>query len=158
MLTDEHKAKKLKFSNWVRTNFLQDMMKILFSDEKLFDIDRIYNSQNDRIWTVNHAEANIKGDIRQIRKFPQKIMVWLGACSKGLLALVIFENGIVDHNRYINEVLPVALKYWNSILGMIGSFSKMVPSHTSMKKLRNGAPAIFLRSLIRIIGLQTVLI
>ena len=43
-------------------------------------------------------------------KFPKKIMVWLGAYSKGLSPLVIFDNGIVDHNRYINEVLPVALK------------------------------------------------
>ena len=38
-------------------------------------------------------------------------------CSKGLSPLVIFENGTVDHNRYINEVLPVALKYGNSIFG-----------------------------------------
>ena len=56
-------------------------MKILFSDEELFDIDGIYNSQNDRIWTVNRAEVDIKGDIKQISKFPQKVMVWLGACS-----------------------------------------------------------------------------
>ena len=46
-------------------------MKILFSDEKLFDIDGIYNSQNNRIC----AETDIKGDIRQIGKFQQKIMV-----------------------------------------------------------------------------------
>ena len=44
-------------------------------------------------------------------------MVWLGACSKGLSPLVIFEHGMVDYNRYINEVLPAALKYGNSIFG-----------------------------------------
>ena len=45
MLTDEHKAKRLKFTNWLRTNIgKEDTMKILFSDEKLFDIDGIYNS------------------------------------------------------------------------------------------------------------------
>ena len=38
-------------------------MKILFSDEKLFDIDEIYNSQNDRIWAVNRAKPDIKGGI-----------------------------------------------------------------------------------------------
>ena len=49
LLTDEHKEKK-KFSNWVRTRFRkEDTIKILFSDEKLFDIDGIYNSQNDRM-------------------------------------------------------------------------------------------------------------
>ena len=44
-------------------------------------------------------------------------MLWLGACSKELSPLVIFENGTVDHNRYINEVFPVALKYGNRIFG-----------------------------------------
>ena len=41
-------------------------------------------------------------------------MVWLGACSKGLSPLMIFQNGTVNRNRYINEVLPAALKYGNS--------------------------------------------
>ena len=83
----------------------------------MFDIDGIYKSQNDRTWPVDRAEADIKGGIRQIRKYPQRVMVWLGVCSKKLSPLVIFENGTVDHNCYINEVLPVALKYGNSIFG-----------------------------------------
>ena len=114
MLTDEHGAKRLKFANWVRTNFREeDTMKILLSDKKMFDIDGIYNSQNDRIWVVNRAEV----DIRQIHKFLQKLTVWLGTCSKRLSSLVIFENGTVDHNHYINKVLQVALNYGNNIFG-----------------------------------------
>ena len=50
-------------------------MKILLSNEKMFDIDRIYNSQDDRIWVVNRSTADTKGGIRQKRKFPQKVMV-----------------------------------------------------------------------------------
>ena len=49
------------------------------------------------------------------RKFPRKIMVWLGVCSKCVSSLVIFENGTADYDRYIKEVLPVALKYGNGI-------------------------------------------
>ena len=65
MLTDEHKVKRLKFANWLRTNFRkEDTMKILFSDEKLFNIDGIYNSQNDRIC----GEADIKDSIVNFRK------------------------------------------------------------------------------------------
>jgi hypothetical protein len=46
MLTDEHKEKRIQFANWVRKNFgKEDTMKILFSDEKTFDIDGVYNSQ-----------------------------------------------------------------------------------------------------------------
>ncbi|CAF3393832.1 unnamed protein product, partial [Rotaria sp. Silwood2] len=92
-------------------------IRILFSDEKLFDIDGIYNSQNDRVWAANHAEADKNGGIKQKRKFPQKVMIWLEACSKGVTPLVILDEGTVDHARYIKEVLPVALKYGNKILG-----------------------------------------
>ncbi|CAF4445225.1 unnamed protein product [Adineta steineri] len=49
----------------------------------MLDIDGVYNSQNDRIWAVDRSEADTKGGTRQKRKFPQKIMVWLGVCSKG---------------------------------------------------------------------------
>ena len=45
LLTDEHKEKRKKFSNWVRTLFRKEnTMNILFLDERLFDIDGIYNS------------------------------------------------------------------------------------------------------------------
>jgi transposase len=135
MLTDEQKEKRIQFANWVRKNFRkEDTMKILFSDEKMFDIDGVYNSQNDRIWAVNRSEADIKGGTRQKRKFPQKVMVWLGICSKGVSPLVIFENGTVDHDRYIKEVLPVALKFGNDMFGNDWTFQQDgAKSHTHAK-------------------------
>lgn len=118
LLTDTHKAKRKKFANWVRTRFRkEDTMRILFSDEKWFDIDGIYNSQNDRVWAAARAEAGEKRGRKQRRKFPQKRMVWLGACPKDVTPLVIFENGTMDHARYIKEVLPVAVKYGNNVFG-----------------------------------------
>ena len=33
-------------------------MKIIFSDEKMFDLDGIYTSLNDHIWAVNREKAN----------------------------------------------------------------------------------------------------
>ena len=54
LVIGEHKEKRKKFSNWVRTRFRkEDTMKILFSDEKLFDIDEIYNCQTDGISGVD---------------------------------------------------------------------------------------------------------
>ncbi len=45
LMTDAQKAKRKKFANWIRTNFQkEDTLKMLFSDEKLFDIDGIYNA------------------------------------------------------------------------------------------------------------------
>ena len=49
--------------------------------------------------------------------FPQKVIVWLGVCCKGVSPLVIFESDTLDHDRYIKEVLPVALKYGNAVFG-----------------------------------------
>ena len=99
LLTNEHKEKRVKFANWIRTKFRKEnTMKILFSDEKMFDIDGIYNSQNDRIWTVNRSAADIKGGIRQKRKFPQNVMIWLGVSSKSVSSLAICEDGTMNHD------------------------------------------------------------
>ena len=84
-------------------------MRIRFSNEKMFDLDCIYNSENDRIWAVNREEANRRGGKKQQRKVPQKAMVWLVVWSEGIAPLVLFEKGTVDHHRYIKEVLSVAL-------------------------------------------------
>ena len=77
LLTNEHKEKRMKFANWIRTNFRKEnTMNILFLDENMFDIDGIYNSHNDRIWAVNRAAADAKGGIRRKRKFPQKVLAF----------------------------------------------------------------------------------
>ena len=117
-ISEDQKAKRLKFANWIRTNFRkEDTLRFLFSDEKMFDIDGVYNSQNERIWAPSRADADAKGGIKQIQKFPKNVMVWLGACSKGVSPLVIFEEGTVDHERYIQEVLPVVPKSGNDMFG-----------------------------------------
>ena len=47
---DEHKAQRKKVANWARKKFQKvDTIRILFSDEKMFDLDGIYSSKNDRI-------------------------------------------------------------------------------------------------------------
>ena len=92
-------------------------MKILFSNEKHFDIDRVYNLQNDRVRTLSCSEADERNGIVEKTKFPQKVMVWLGACSKGIFPLVILLESTFDHARYIKKVLLVALKYGNKVFG-----------------------------------------
>ncbi|CAF3257917.1 unnamed protein product [Rotaria socialis] len=73
LLSDDQKIKRKKFANWIRTNFRkEETMRILFSDEKFFDIDGVYNSQNDRVWAIGRADADKNGGIKQKRKFPQK--------------------------------------------------------------------------------------
>ena len=117
-LTDFEKSKRVKSANCLRHNFRkEDTLTILFSDEKMFDLDGMYNAQNDRIWAVNREEVDKRGGVQQTRKFSQKVMVWLGTCSKGLTPLIILDEGTMDHRRYIDEILPVALKYGNKGFG-----------------------------------------
>ena len=40
-------------------------MKIYFSDEKYFDVDNVYNPQNDRAWAVNRADTDEKDGVKQ---------------------------------------------------------------------------------------------
>ena len=52
-----------------RTTFRKEnTMNILFSDEKLFDVDGVYNSHNDRIWEVNRAAKVVLGENVNLRK------------------------------------------------------------------------------------------
>ncbi|CAF2053503.1 unnamed protein product [Rotaria magnacalcarata] len=65
--SEAQKAKRLKFANWIRTNFRkEDTLRFLFSDEKMFDIDGVYNSKNERIWAPSRVDADVKGGIRQV--------------------------------------------------------------------------------------------
>ena len=41
-ISEDQKAKRLKFADWIRTNFHKEAtLKFLFSDEKMFDIDGV---------------------------------------------------------------------------------------------------------------------
>ena len=56
------------------------------------------------------------GDIKEVQKFRKTVMVWFGTSFKGVFShLVIFEEGTVDHERYIQEMLLVALKFGNGM-------------------------------------------
>ena len=74
-------------------------MRILFSDERMFDLDGIYNSENNRIWAVNREEVNRRGEKYQQGKFAEKMMVWLAVCSESVAPLVLFEKGTLGHHH-----------------------------------------------------------
>ncbi|CAM4837760.1 unnamed protein product [Rotaria magnacalcarata] len=116
-LTDLQKKKRVKFANWVFNHYTKNDTEIwLFSDEKYFDLDGIYNVQNDRVWAISRTEADRQGAIHQKPKFPTKVMVRLGVCAQGLTEPVIIEHGTVNAERYINEVLHIALRSRNRML------------------------------------------
>ena len=95
----------------------EDTRKWVFTDEKYFDFDGIYNLQNDRVWAPSREEADRKGGFHQRTKHGGKVMVWLGTYAKSLAIPVIFESETMNAEVYINEVLPIALECDDKILG-----------------------------------------
>ena len=90
----------------------------------MFDLDGIYNSENDRIWAVNREEVNRRGGKKQRGKFVEKVVVRLAVCSEGAAPLVLFEKDTLDHHRYIKRVPPIALRYGNSKFGNNWTFQQ----------------------------------
>jgi transposase len=147
LLTDAQKTKRIQFANWVRNNFQkEDTLRILFSDEKIFDVNGLCNAQNERIWAINREEADMKGGAKKKQKFPQKVMVWLGVCSKGITPLVILDKGTVNHKVYLEKILPVALKYGNQVFGNNWTFQQDGATahihHLSQKWCIDNFPAV----------------
>ena len=129
-LTDLQKKKRVQLANWILNYYTKDNIeRWLLSDEKVFDLDGVYNSQNDRVWAVSREEDDEKGGLHEKTKFPEKVMVWLGVCGEDLTSPVILEDGTMDAERYIEEILRVALNYGDKMLGNIGHISRMVLDH-----------------------------
>ncbi|CAF1151578.1 unnamed protein product [Rotaria sordida] len=118
-LQDYHKQRRISFTYWVRKSLRKkDHRKILFTDEKYFGLNGIFNRQNDRVYAPSRQEADEHGGIRPISKFPKRIMVLLGTCKNSLTTPIIFEPGkTLTHSNYIEVVLPHALAEGRHLLG-----------------------------------------
>jgi hypothetical protein len=93
--------------------------KILFSGEKRFEIDEIYNRQNDRIFAPSREQADESGRIHRKTKFPQGVMIWLEVCYDGVTRPVI-----------IKDVLPIELKDVRRLIGNEFTFQQdSAPTH-----------------------------
>ena len=77
----------------------------------------MYNVQNEGIRAASHQDADAAGGIKKKDKFPIKVMIWCEACREGLTTPVIFDNGTLNHEKYIDFVLPVAVKSGTEIMG-----------------------------------------
>ena len=114
---EQHKIKRNSFGFWVRINTRKSMMeKILFADEKYFDIDDIYNRQNDRIYAATREEADNKGGIHRKTQHPAQTMVQLEGRYQGVTRPIIIDKGSIIVVRYIKEILHIALEDGTKLL------------------------------------------
>ena len=119
MLTPSHIDQRRKFANWVRKNFDKGKCrKILFSDEKCFDGDGQFNPKNDIIYAESREEANNNGGLFPKRKYPYKVMVWVGITYNGPTQVVTLPlNTSFDTEFYTHYVLPVARRDGLKLIG-----------------------------------------
>ena len=83
---------------------------VLFTDEKIFTVQRIHNSQNHRLLLKNKSLAS---RLVQRSLFPQSVMVWGGICSTGKTPLVFINRNVkINATVYQNEILRAVLHPW----------------------------------------------
>ena len=63
-------------------------------------------------------------------------MVSLGTCASGLTTLVILKKETINHEYYINKILPIALKCGNDMMGDNWMFQQDGASPHRHKKIQ----------------------
>ena len=97
---------------WMRLDWRGMKLPILFTDEKLFTIQSVHNTQNDRILAKNKKYIALEDRAVFRRQKPQSVMVWAGVTTDGRKTPLIFiEEGVkVNKEVYLallkDKVLP----------------------------------------------------
>jgi inhibitor of nuclear factor kappa-B kinase subunit alpha len=79
---------------------------ILFSDEKIFDIEAKWNRQNVRCYAPTVKEVPTGANRMQRTLHPASMMVWAGVSSFGKTPLVFVQQGVkICKDNYISDIL-----------------------------------------------------
>jgi len=65
----------------------------MFTDEKIFTKNGYFNPHNDVIWADDRSDANERGGLNPIEKYPVHIMVTLGVTWEGVTRPYFFLKG-----------------------------------------------------------------
>jgi len=97
----------------------------LFSDEEMFDANKI-NRPNDPN-AASRDDANNDMELHPMKKFPFKVMVWLGMTWNGFTSLVVLPpKTSFDSDFYTKNVLPLVKRDGLRLIGPKFSYKKIV--------------------------------
>ena len=87
LLSEDHRARRLRFA---RANLKRDWTKVIFSDEKTWQLYHPPNKKNDVVW------AHSRGEVRPLVKVrhPAKIHTWGGVSFAGKTPLHFFKENL----------------------------------------------------------------
>lgn len=106
LLNNRLKAIRLKRSRVLLKRYAKNRHRdILFTDEKIFDIEEKYNKQNDRVYAKSSEEAAKKVPRVQHGHHPSSVMVWLGVSYYGPTEVHFCEKGVKTSAKVYQETV-----------------------------------------------------
>ena len=93
--------------------------QVLWTDEKLFTVQAINNSQNDRIWIESKDSVPFEDQTLFRRQKPASVMVWAGVTSTGLKTHLIFiETGVkINQHAYLKMLKSKVVPWVKKVIG-----------------------------------------
>ena len=86
---------------------------ILFTDEKIFTVERCHNHQNDRILLQKGSSTSPDASTITRNHFPSHVMVWAGVTANGKTPLVFVDKGVkINAQFYQQQILRDVLEPW----------------------------------------------
>ena len=120
LLSDITKKKRLERAKLLLQKILDGTQPpVLWTDEKLFTVQAIHNTQNDRIWAKNKESIPVELRTSFRRQKPASVMVWAGVTSSGLKTPLIFiEEGVKVNQHVYLRMLKDKVVLWMNALGL----------------------------------------
>ena len=124
-------AQRKAFATWCIDNLSEDqnfLRRIVFSDECVFHVSGIANTQNSRIWGTENPRH-----YRQHEMHSEKITVWCAVHANGVLDPYYFDNQTVrgaDYNQLLHTYVRAQAPYFpsNALFQQDGA-----PPHTNLQ-------------------------
>ena len=99
LLSQATRTKRLQSAKLLLENLRDGKQpSVLWTDEKLFTVQAVHNSQNDRIYAVNKSDIPLTDRLMFRRKKHASVMVWAGVTSTGKKTSLIFIEEEVKVN------------------------------------------------------------
>jgi hypothetical protein len=114
VLTPSMKKERLKNArNLLKWAEGRSFSQVIFSDEKLFDIEKAHNAQNTRQLLPKGGCSTSQAAFVSRSAFPKSVMVWAGICSTGKTPLVFLDKGVkINKEVYVEKIIKGSLLPW----------------------------------------------
>lgn len=111
LLTEAMKETRLERCKPLKRRFAAGRHRsILFSDEKIFDIEQCYNRQNSRMWSAEPPSPDDRIVARSQK--PKSVMVWAGVTHDGKTPLVFIPEGVKVNQDVYRAMLQSQVLPW----------------------------------------------